>query len=300
MPGRAHPPPHLSRRVSLAPRPQLRLWCQKSRPSFPLWCQESRPLHPPINTTAAASSICTDPTHLPTLAPPSIDDARAPAPPRAPAPVHPARRCRPIRIPRSAYPDARGYVPVRARAPCPRPPLVRDSPVNRDPSAILAAIIAPRPHTSRPPPLATVEPVLSCHSRRHRRARAFDGSLPRDANVRLSPRTSWSDRCAWPPPPRDCLSTRRNAATPGETAEIVAILHPRSARYGKTVAPTLHHRCVHLKGMICGHRNNGGAPSSARLCRRLVLFVLPRPGLQIIGVSFTVAVANCFFASSVN
>jgi hypothetical protein len=172
--------------------------------------------------------------------------------------------------------------------------------VNRDPSAILAAIIVPPPPYEPPPPLATIEPMLSYHSRRHRCARAFDGSLSRDANVRLSPRTSWSDRCACPPPPRDCRSTRRNAATPGETAEIVAILHPRSARYGKTVAPALHPRCVHLKGMICGHRNNGGAPSFARLYRRLVLFVLPRPGLQIIGVSFTVLVANCFFASSVN
>jgi hypothetical protein len=50
-----------------------------------------------------------DSTHLPTLAPPSIDGARAPALPRAPAPVHPTCRCRPICIPRSARPDARGF-----------------------------------------------------------------------------------------------------------------------------------------------------------------------------------------------
>jgi hypothetical protein len=35
----------------------------------------------------------------------------------------------------------------------------------------------------------------------------------------------------------------------------------RFARYGKTTAAALHPRCIHLKGLICGHRNNGGAPS---------------------------------------
>jgi hypothetical protein len=82
-------------------------------------------------------------------------------PAACPHPVHPARRCRPICIPRSARPDARGYVPVRARVPCPRPPLVCDSPVNRDPSAILAAIIAPPPpYEPGPLPLRPSSPCF--------------------------------------------------------------------------------------------------------------------------------------------
>jgi hypothetical protein len=52
--------PRLSRPASAASS-----LCQKSRPSLPLWCQESRLPHPPINTSSAASSIRTDPTHLP-------------------------------------------------------------------------------------------------------------------------------------------------------------------------------------------------------------------------------------------